>query len=1038
MASKDTDRATRKRRPKRPHANVEIGKDDFPENEASRDAPYNDHGTAEMSHYAPLEGDLWIGTPSWKPSSVFFDPPLDNVLQPILVGLDFFVVRLLGITGRRFAMGRMLKPGQPPKAKKLLWDHYETRTTHNENAKTLKAIKKQINQFVDACDELDALFEANHFAIEWILPSFYCSKLNEIWPKFLIPFDLTVLRPNLRVSPGPNLLKALPCNQSQNDALSVEMLQLVSSLYSLSCNNGRDVMLTFNYSLLFRALKRLDFEAIPCHPYLYHLFGPHILQHMSKADADVLLGQMSQNLPPKPLHVEQHPSLEKNLECLGFATKLFPYQKQNVSWMMQVEEQSVQLLEQSIITITTPAGPFFLDAIASKLVIDQKSGVHQKIDYCGGLLADEMGLGKTVQTAALIAARPCSEEPTIWRTDQDIVLESIATLVIAPSHLVHMVWLKICREACPTWKIVILTTKRDFERAKVKDILHADIVVASVEFLFAKVHMHSEDALLDTATFDTRINFVPYFESLKQAALLLSDSRLLSMSCQPLYMYKWHRVVIDEAHEVLAKLSHGAQNPFINHLKANHYWFLTGTPFSNYGVVKQMSRMLNIFGDSNDPAVCFSRMQILSRHLTRKNTKQNVEHEIQIPEMQEHIVILDFTPTERGMYEAAFADGDTNHMRSLCCEARAVAPQNDQDNDEEVCSIKTLSEIETILIRNRQDSLALEKPALERKLKKIAKKEAKLELFLQQPPTPATPQILDAKLLKLENLRKLASNASDTISKLEREVGYFTAAMSVRDTLKYDPVRKEHTAVGPCPVCLDVVVAPSLTLCGHLFCHECIMVSRDAAPRCPSCRHPIASAKEVLRIAGPSGVVPTEDAMRLSAMVEKYGTKMGNLVHRLLDNWQNAPEEKIVIFASRTAELYRLREVFKNEQIKSVLCQGQVAVRNNAIAHFNDPASDVRVMLLSLEKAASGSNLIITSEIILLDTVWNANDSASRIATEWQAINRAHRVGQPKNVRIVRLLIRDTIEMERYLEQNPDVAIDPTQNIIVRPLRNQI
>uniref|UniRef100_A0ACD5XJJ7 Uncharacterized protein n=1 Tax=Avena sativa TaxID=4498 RepID=A0ACD5XJJ7_AVESA len=39
-----------------------------------------------------------------------------------------------------------------------------------------------------------------------------------------------------------------------------------------------------------------------------------------------------------------------------------------------------------------------------------------------------------------------------------------------------------------------------------------------------------------------------------------------------------------------------------------------------------------------------------------------------------------------------------------------------------------------------------------------------------------------------------------------------------------------------CPVCLHEMVDASSTLCGHIFCQECIMASIKAQRKCPTCR----------------------------------------------------------------------------------------------------------------------------------------------------------------------------------------------------------
>ena len=53
--------------------------------------------------------------------------------------------------------------------------------------------------------------------------------------------------------------------------------------------------------------------------------------------------------------------------------------------------------------------------------------------------------------------------------------------------------------------------------------------------------------------------------------------------------------------------------------------------------------------------------------------------------------------------------------------------------------------------------------------------------------------------------------------------------------------------------------------------------------------------------------------------------------------------------------------------------------------------------MLSLEHAASGTNLVEASHVILIDPVADTKEKA--VAVETQAIGRAHRMGQDKTVK---------------------------------------
>jgi len=61
------------------------------------------------------------------------------------------------------------------------------------------------------------------------------------------------------------------------------------------------------------------------------------------------------------------------------------------------------------------------------------------------------------------------------------------------------------------------------------------------------------------------------------------------------------------------------------------------------------------------------------------------------------------------------------------------------------------------------------------------------------------------------------------------------------------------------------------------------------------------------------------------------------------------------------------------------------------------------VFLISLKAGGVGLNLVEADYVIVLDPWWNP-------ATEAQAVDRAHRIGQTKKVMVYRLVAKDTIE----------------------------
>lgn len=91
--------------------------------------------------------------------------------------------------------------------------------------------------------------------------------------------------------------------------------------------------------------------------------------------------------------------------------------------------------------------------------------------------------------------------------------------------------------------------------------------------------------------------------------------------------------------------------------------------------------------------------------------------------------------------------------------------------------------------------------------------------------------------------------------------------------------------------------------------------------------------------------------------------------------------------------------------------------RFKMVEEFNQ--NDVPIFLISLKAGGTGLNLVGADVIIHYDPWWNE-------AAQNQATDRAHRIGQTKNVLVYKLIVKDTIE-ERILkmqEQKSKLADD--------------
>ncbi|MGH7624779.1 MAG: SNF2-related protein [Gemmatimonadaceae bacterium] len=120
-----------------------------------------------------------------------------------------------------------------------------------------------------------------------------------------------------------------------------------------------------------------------------------------------------------------------------------------------------------------------------------------------------------------------------------------------------------------------------------------------------------------------------------------------------------------------------------------------------------------------------------------------------------------------------------------------------------------------------------------------------------------------------------------------------------------------------------------------------------------------------------------------------------------------AEDHKVLVFSQFTSLLAIVRERLDAEDISYEYLDGRTKDRQARVDRFQeDPACGV--FLISLKAGGLGLNLMAAEYVFLLDPWWNP-------AVEAQAIDRAHRIGQTRQVFATRLIARDTVE-EKVLQ----------------------
>ena len=132
-------------------------------------------------------------------------------------------------------------------------------------------------------------------------------------------------------------------------------------------------------------------------------------------------------------------------------------------------------------------------------------------------------------------------------------------------------------------------------------------------------------------------------------------------------------------------------------------------------------------------------------------------------------------------------------------------------------------------------------------------------------------------------------------------------------------------------------------------------------------------------------------------------------VDTLLDQLDQVLEEnhKALVFSQFTSLLAIVRRRLDRDKIPYMYLDGRTHDRQARVEQFQNDAN-VKLFLISLKAGGLGLNLHAAEYVYLLDPWWNP-------AVETQAIDRAHRIGQTRQVFAYRLIARDTVE-EKVVE----------------------
>ena len=476
-----------------------------------------------------------------------------------------------------------------------------------------------------------------------------------------------------------------------------------------------------------------------------------------------------------------------------------------------------------------------------------------------------------------------------------------------------------------------------------------------------------------------------------------------------LFSLDFFRMILDEAHFIKNRQSKTAKACY--ELYAQHRWVLTGTPIVNrledlFSLVRFLrvepwsnfsfwKTFITVPFESKDFLRALDVVQTVLEPLVLRRTKDmktpDGEALVPLPPRTIEIEEIELSKAEREVYDYIFSRAKRTFAANM--EAGTV--------------LKSYTTIFAQILRLRQSCCH---PVLTRN-KAIVSEEEEAAVEAD-----------------------IANGLADDMD-LQELINRFTSESDEQDANKFGAhvlQQIQSEAGNECPICSEEpMVEPAVTGCWHSACKKCLFdyidhqKNKHELPRCFSCREAI-NQRDVFEIIHPddhaestngsNGLYSATPPGTLSSVPQRTiilrrinstaSAKIAALVSHLKHVRRSAPGTKSVVFSQFTSFLDLIAPALTRDHITFLRFDGAMSQKARAAVLEQFASTEGKkgvVLLLSLRAGGVGLNLTMAKRVFMMDPWWS-------FAVEAQAIDRVHRMGQESEVKVVRFIVRGSIE----------------------------
>ncbi|KAL9235873.1 hypothetical protein vseg_010605 [Gypsophila vaccaria] len=716
------------------------------------------------------------------------------------------------------------------------------------------------------------------------------------------------------------------------------------------------------------------------------------------------------NFMSKELHLEHHNEMmdETSKEPADLLARLLRFQKEWLSWALKQEESPIR----------------------------------------GGILADEMGMGKTVQAIALVLAKReirratnGAEQSVLASSSSSMLPEVKTTLVICPASALHQ-WEREIGRFTQEGSTKVLCYQGPKRVKNSSQLCGYDFIITTYNTIEADyrkvlppkqrcrwcgksfyerrmaVHLKffcGPNALKTEkqAKQDTKKKKSPFKVSHTRAkveSVRTDDDKCkrgdgksdednpqtgyedddvddteVDIRQSTLHSVKWERIVLDEAHCVKDRRSNTGRAVLA--LASSYKWALSGTPLQNrVGELYSLIRFLQIAPYSY--YLC-KDCDCMTLDYSTSSECKNCEHKA---------------------------------VRHFCWWNKNVATPiqayGNKGGGQRAMILLKHKILDSILLRRtktgRASDLALPPRIISLRRDTLDVKE---EDYYQSLYNESQSQF--NIYVKKGTVMNNYAHIFDLLTRLRQAVDHpYLVVYSRTNCLRNESIVDTENVEQACGICHDPIKDLVVTTCGHHFCKTCLLdfSSILEEPLCPSCSKPLTADFTSKPSTGNQRAISKVNGYKSSSILNRIqledfqtSTKIDALREEIRFMVERDGSAKGIVFSQFTSFLDLIMYSLQQSGITCVLLDGSmtIAARDNAIKRFHEDG-ECRIFLISLKAGGVALNLTVASHVFLMDPWWNP-------AAERQAMDRIHRIGQYKPIRIVRFVIENTVE-ERILK----------------------